>query len=90
MSISFELPQQIESDLTALYGDLSAAAKEAMLLEMYRRQELSHRQLADCLGLERAELNALLKRRGIWTSSPSLEDLQKDSETLERILGQPQ
>jgi hypothetical protein len=87
MSITFELPQQIERDLIEQYGDLSSAAKEAMLLEMYRRGVLSHRQLADCLGLDRASTNTLLKHRGIWTASPSLADLQSDSETLERVLG---
>lgn len=90
MSITFELPEQIESDLTKQYGDLSSAAKEAMLLEMYRRGVLSHRQLADGLGLDRASTNALLKSRGIWASSPSLAELQSDSESIERVLGQIQ
>lgn len=90
MSITFELPTQIESDLTKQYGDLSAAAKEAMLLEMFRRGVLSHRQLADCLALDRAGVNTLLKSRGIWTASPSLAELQSDSDAIEGVLGQPQ
>ena len=90
MSITFDLPDQIESDLTKQYGDLSSAAKEAMLLEMFRRGVLSHHQLSDCLNLDRASTNALLKSRGIWTASPTLAELQSDSDTVERLLGQAQ
>jgi len=90
MSISFDLPKNVEMELASRYVDLSAVAKEAMLLETYRREELSHQQLADCLGLDRAETDALLKKRGILAQTQTLSDLEADSDTLERVLGPPQ
>lgn len=87
MSIAFDLPDPVEQQLALRYGDLSAAAKEAMLLEMYRREELSHRQLADCLGLDRAATDALLKRRGVLGQTPTLVDLEMDGDTVEQVLG---
>ena len=65
MTISFELPQDVEQQIRTDGGDLNRDAKEVYLMEQYRRARLSHRQLQDALGLSFQETEELLKRRGL-------------------------
>ncbi|HEY2759866.1 MAG TPA: UPF0175 family protein, partial [Pirellulales bacterium] len=62
MSISFELPADIEKQLRDELGDLNQVAKEAALVELYREAKLTHHQLGLALGLDRFEVEACLKR----------------------------
>ena len=65
MTISFELPQDIEQHIRTDGGDLNRDAKEVYLMEQYRQAKLSHRQLQEALGLSFQETEELLKRRGL-------------------------
>lgn len=65
MTISFDIPQDIERQLSSTGGELIGKAREAFLVELYREHEISHRQLGDALGLERYETDGLLKRYGV-------------------------
>ncbi|MDG3008443.1 hypothetical protein [Paludisphaera mucosa] len=65
MTISFEIPQDIERELRSGAGDLNRDAKEVYLMEQFRRAKLSHRQLQDALGLSFQETEEILKRRGL-------------------------
>jgi hypothetical protein len=51
MAIHIELPELIEERLRAEVPDLGAAAKEAMLVEMYRQGRISHGGVARTLPL---------------------------------------
>lgn len=62
MSITFNLPNAVEENLRAQFGDLDEAAKEAALVELYRQEKFSHGQFAESLGVSRDEANAILKR----------------------------
>jgi predicted HTH domain antitoxin len=66
MTISFELPQDIEQELRTNGLDLNQEAKEACLVELYRQERISHRQLAEALGLSRYETDGVLKRHKAW------------------------
>jgi predicted HTH domain antitoxin len=68
--IVFELPDNVREHLSSIMADVGSAAKEAAVVEMYRQGQLSHGALAECLGLARDELDALLKRHRV------VEDLQ--------------
>lgn len=65
MSISFEIPHDIEQQLRTEGVDLAREAKEVYLMEQFRRAKITHRQLEEALGLSFAEAEQLLKQRGL-------------------------
>jgi hypothetical protein len=65
MTISFEIPPQIAHELRADGSDLGRQAKEAFLVELYRRDRIAHHQLAEALGLDRYETDGVLKRHKV-------------------------
>ncbi|WP_435016002.1 UPF0175 family protein [Tundrisphaera sp. TA3] len=65
MTISFDIPQDIEQQLRVPDTERSGKAREAFLVELYREHEISHRQLGEALGLDRYATDGLLKRYGV-------------------------
>jgi hypothetical protein len=65
MSISFEIPQDIEQQLRTGGTDLNREAKEVYLMEQFRQAKITHRQLEEALGLSFHESEQLLKQRGM-------------------------
>ena len=65
MNISYEIPQDIEQELRTDGRDVNGEAKEAYLVDLYRQERISHRQLADALGLKRYETDGVLKRHEV-------------------------
>jgi predicted HTH domain antitoxin len=65
MTISFEIPPEIAHELRADGADLDREAKEAFLVELYRRDRIAHHQLAEALGLDRYETDGVLKRHKV-------------------------
>lgn len=65
MTISFDIPMSIEQRLRLLAGDASQYAKEAFLVELYRRRSITHFELGTALGLARLEVDEVLKRHGV-------------------------
>src|SRR5262245_61864678 len=66
MSISFDLPQDIEQELRSCGLDMNQEAKEAYLVELYRQERITHHQLAVALQLGRYETDGVLKRHKVW------------------------
>ena len=86
MSVTIELPEEIERQLETEWGNLPRRALEAVALEGYRSGVLTLAQLRRILGFEtRMEADAFLKRHGVYLEY-SVEDLERDRETLERAL----
>jgi predicted HTH domain antitoxin len=81
MSVTFDLPPEIETGLRQAIGDLDQAAKEAALVELYRQRKLTHHELSRALGLSRFEVDALLKRRGV-AYDVTLEQVKRESASL--------
>jgi predicted HTH domain antitoxin len=65
MTISFEIPQDIEQQIRTSGVDLDRDAKEVYLMEQYRQAKITHRQLEEALGLSFDETEQLLKQRGM-------------------------
>ena len=84
MAITFELPTEIEAALRNELGNLEQAAKEAALIELYRRHVLTHHQLAEALGLSRFETETLLKSHGVHYDL-TLEEVRAESASLSRV-----
>jgi len=81
MTISFEIPHDIEQELCTDGADLNGEARAAFLVELYRRDRIAHHQLAEALGLSRLETEGVLKRHKV-SSGPTLEDLRAEIGSL--------
>ena len=87
MAVTFELPREMEKSLREQLGDLDQAAKEALLVNLYRQSKLTHHQLSGVLGLSRFETDALLKRHEVFYDLTA-EDVARESEGLRRLRGE--
>ena len=65
MTISFEIPREIEQQIRTSGVDLGRDAKDVYLMEQYRQAKITHRQLEDVLDLSFYETEQLLKERGM-------------------------
>ncbi len=66
MTISFEIPHDIEQELSTNGADPSGEAREAFLVELYRLERITQYQLAEALGLSRIETDGVLKKHKVW------------------------
>jgi hypothetical protein len=81
MTITFELPQEIEREIRTNRADLSREAREVYLVELYRQDRITHHQLAQALGLTRIETDGVLKRYKV-SPGPTLEELRAEIGSL--------
>jgi predicted HTH domain antitoxin len=87
MSITFQLPGDIEERLRREFPDLDQAAKESVLVELYRRGKLSQHELAHALGLSRYQTDGLLKSHGVTEDLVSPDEQAAQVEQLRRLVG---
>jgi hypothetical protein len=87
MSVTIDLPPEIEERLRSQTSDLAAELSEAAVVGLFREGKLSHFELSKVLGLDRCETDAYLKRHNIFEGSLTMEDLDADRATLERVFG---
>ncbi len=83
MSISFEIPHDLEQQLRTEGMDLSHEAREAFLLGLYRDDRISHAQLREALGLSFYETERLIKARGVGHDI-SLEEFEEGRDLLRK------
>lgn len=86
MTISFDVPGNIEQILRQEGKEPSLAAKEAALVELYRRGRLNRRDLSDSLGLSRYETDGLLKRHNVTEDLITPEEYDAEREGLRKLL----
>ncbi len=77
MAINIELPESIERKLRSDLGDLGAAGKEAMLIELYRQGKLTRYELSEALGVGRFETDGILKRHNVTEDLPTSDELDE-------------
>ncbi len=82
MTISFEIPQEIEQQVRINGADLDREARELFLVELYRQERITHYQLAEALGLSRYETDGVLKRHKVWLELTS-EELADQAASLQ-------
>lgn len=87
MTISFNVPTTIEQALSRDGQDPSDVAKEAAMVELFRRHRITHHELAESLGLSRFETDGLLKRHEV-SYDLTLDDVLADAETSRRARSQ--
>jgi predicted HTH domain antitoxin len=85
MSVTIDLPEEIEQQLETEWGDLPRRALEAVALEGYRSGALTLAQLRRLLGFEtRMEADAFLKQHGVYLDYTEA-DLERDRETHRKL-----
>jgi len=80
MEITVELPDDI-----ARHADPGREALEALVIEGYRSEKLTHYQASQLLGMTRFEFDGFLKARGVCDHAYSIEDLEQDLATLREL-----
>lgn len=80
MQITVELPDDI-----ARHPDPGREALEALAIEGYRSEKLTHHQAARLLGLNRFEFDGFLKDRQIYDHAYSVEDFERDLAALDKF-----
>ncbi len=81
MTIRFEIPEHLAQQLRAAGIDLKQTAKESLLVELYRQEQITHHQLAEALGYNRYETDGVLTRHGVEMEL-SLEEFQSQVRSL--------
>ncbi len=85
MQITFNIPDDLASQIVSDGQDLSRAALEALAVEGYRTERLSESEIRQLLGFEtRMEVHAFLKEHGAYMHY-SLTDLEQDHESAVRM-----
>ncbi|MGA2441544.1 MAG: UPF0175 family protein [Tepidisphaeraceae bacterium] len=87
MALTIQLPSELEEALRREFGDLDQAAKEALLVELYRQDKLTQYEVSQALGLERFETDALLKKHNVTEDLPTAEELAEDLRRLTQLVG---
>ena len=85
MSITIELPDEIEHQLSQQWKNLPRRTLEALAAEGYRTGALTRGQVGEMLGLDFWETEAFLKEREAYLHY-SAYDLELDHQTHDRVL----
>ncbi len=80
MQITVDLPADF-----AQHADPAREALEALAIEGYRTEALTHFQASQLLGMTRFEFDDFLFDRNILDHAYSIEDLERDSACLEAL-----
>lgn len=84
MTVTFDLPADLEQKLMAAQRNPSAEAREAYFIKLYIDAQLTHAQLADLLGISRYSVDGILKRYGIMHDI-SADQVAQESEGLAQL-----
>jgi predicted HTH domain antitoxin len=85
MTVSFQLPTDLERDLRSDLRDLDAEAKEALLVSLYRQGKLSHLALSKALGLDRFDAEEVLRKHNVTEDLGTVDDYLSDAVTLAKL-----
>lgn len=86
MTITLQIPHNLEKRLEHVWGDLPRKALEAIAVEGYRDETFSRGQVGELLGLNRLATEDFLKAHGV-TRHYDLADLDKDLAANRSLLG---
>lgn len=86
MSVTVELPAEVEARLRAETPNFDATARETLLVEFYRQGKLTRYELAQGLGLDRFETDAVLKRRQVAIDLPTAEEVEEGLRQLRSLV----
>ena len=82
MTITVEIPPEIAA---VFPGDLSRTLLESLVLEAYRESRIGDAEAAQALELSRLQWNHLLKVKNIAENAYTVEDLDRDVATIQKL-----
>lgn len=85
MTVSFQLPADLERELRGEFRDLEGEAKEALLVSLYRQGKLSHLALSKALGLDRFETEDVLRKHNVTEDLGTVDEYLADAATLAEL-----
>jgi hypothetical protein len=86
MQVTVEIPDEMAQKLAPDGQDPARALLEAVAIEGYRSGTLTAYQTRRLLRFEtRFELDGFLKAHNVWEHAYSLEDLEQDRRTMQRL-----
>ena len=86
MRFTVDIPTQIADLFGRLNSDVSSAIRESALIELYRRDQITHHELALTLGIDRFATDALLNKHGVHEDLATVEDHLSQVDHLRRLL----
>jgi predicted HTH domain antitoxin len=86
MTLTIQLPVEVEQRLRAESANLEAEAKEALLLGLYRQDKLTRYELSQALDLTRFETDAVLKKHNVTEDLPTTEELEEDLQRIRLLM----
>jgi predicted HTH domain antitoxin len=87
MAVTFQLEGALEEQLRRDLGDLGQAAREALLIEAYRKGKLSIGRLARTLGMGVLDADQWLATRGVPLNY-GWGEFEADLKTLRELRGE--
>ena len=84
MTITFEIPPNIQQRVQSEGADLNLAAKEAYLIDLYRQGVITHDDLSETLGLGFHQTQQLIKEHGAGDDF-SLEEFEAERALLREL-----
>jgi predicted HTH domain antitoxin len=87
MTVSFNIPPEVEAAIARAGRDPSVELKEAGLVELYRLGTVSHGQLAQSLGVSRLQTDAILRRHHVTEDLLTQDELGEQLSGLRKLVG---
>ena len=85
MNVTVEIPDDVAHRLSAVGGDLSRRAREALAAEEYKHGHLTKPDLRRVLGFETSDqIDGFLKAHDVWIDY-TLDDLERERSGLHRL-----
>jgi hypothetical protein len=85
MNLTVEIPDDVAERLSAVGGDLSRRALEALVAEEYKQGHLTKPDLRRLLSLETSDqIEGFLKAHDVWIDY-TLQDLERERASLQRL-----
>lgn len=85
LTVTVDLPADVERQLRAANPDLDASAKEAVVVSLYRQGQITHFELSKLLGLDRFQTEDVLHKHNVIEDLGTLADYEADAETLRNL-----
>ncbi|HEX8322696.1 MAG TPA: UPF0175 family protein [Tepidisphaeraceae bacterium] len=86
LTLTVDLPAEVEQQLRASTPDLASAAKEALLVSMYRQHKLSQVELSLALNADRPEVEAILHKHNVTEDLGTPDEYLDDARKLAHLL----
>jgi len=74
MVLTIDLPDDVEQRIRAQNPGLESQAREIILVDLYRRGQLTHHALSQALGLDRFETEEVLHKHKVTEDLGTLEE----------------